>query len=99
MKKLTADNIKIMIASQMKYLRENFKVKKIGIFGSYARGDNHTKSDVDMIVEFRQPIGFFAFVRLERLLSKILGKKVDLVSKRALKPAIKKDVLKEALFL
>lgn len=51
------------------------------------------------MVEFTEPIGFFKFIKLERYLSRILGKKVDLVTKKALKPVIKKVVLKEAVYV
>ena len=71
----------------------------MGIFGSSARGEAKRGSDIDVLVEFKQPIGFFEFVELENFLSKILRKKVDLVSKKALKPAIKKDILKETQYV
>lgn len=71
---------------------------KIAIFGSTARGNNRKDSDIDIMVELYEPIGFFAFMDLENYLSKLLGKKVDLTTKKALKPAIKKEILKEAIY-
>lgn len=79
-------------------LKRKFGVKKIAIFGSTARGENTKKSDIDIIVELDQPIGFFAFIELENHLQKMLGKKVDLTTKNSLKPAIKKTILKEAVY-
>lgn len=79
-------------------LRETYNVKNIGIFGSVVRGKNKRKSDIDILVEFSRPVGFFHFLELEDFLSKILKKKVDLVTKKALKPIIKKDVLKEVVY-
>lgn len=79
-------------------LKRQFGVKKIAIFGSTARGDNTKKSDVDIIVELDKPIGLFAFIELENYLQKLLGKKVDLATKNSLKPAIKKSILKEAVY-
>ena len=54
---------------------------------------------MDILVEFNEPIGFFKFLELEEYLSNIIGRKVDLVSKKALKPRIGKHILEEALFL
>ena len=79
-------------------LAERFKVKEIGIFGSLVRGEKKRKSDVDMLVEFYKPIGFFKFLELEEYLEKIVGRKVDLVSKKALKPRIGKYILDEVIF-
>jgi predicted nucleotidyltransferase len=78
-------------------LAEKYNVKSIGIFGSVARGEAHGQSDIDVLVEFEPPIGFFKFLELEELLSERLGGKVDLVSKKALKPEIGRAVLAEAL--
>jgi uncharacterized protein len=55
-------------------------VKTIGFFGSALRGEQSSKSDIDVLVEFRNPIGFFKFLELEEFLSEQLGGKVDLMS-------------------
>ena len=77
-------------------LRKKYNIKKIGIFGSYSRGDQKENSDLDILVEFAKPIGL-DFVLLAEDLEKILMRKVDLVSKGALKPrawqVIKKDLV------
>lgn len=83
----------------MPNLREKYQVEKLGIFGSVARGENTANSDIDILVEFKNPVGFFHFIRLENYLSELLGKKVDLISQKAPKPAIKEDVLKEAIYV
>jgi uncharacterized protein len=80
-------------------LKENFRVKEIGIFGSYVRGEQERKSDLDILVDFEETIGLFKFVALERYLSHLLGIKVDLVMKSALKPRIGAHVLKEVHYL
>lgn len=80
-------------------LKERFKVKRIGIFGSYLRGEEKKGSDVDILVEFEEEPGFFEFLELENYLSKILEVKVDLVMKDALKPLIGKHILKEVIYL
>jgi predicted nucleotidyltransferase len=65
-------------------LTKQFKVKEIGIFGSVVRGEDKETSDVDILVEFEEPIGFFKFLELEEYLSDLIGRKVDLVSKKLL---------------
>lgn len=80
-------------------LNQEYHVKKLGIFGSVARGDAKKSSDVDLLVEFSSPIGFFEFIRLENHLSKKLRRKVDLTTKRALKSAIKESILSEVIYV
>lgn len=81
-------------------LRERFKVKKIGIFGSYRRGEEKRKgSDLDILVEFEEEPSLFKFLEIEEYLSKILRKKVDLVMKSALKPYIGKHILREVIYI
>jgi predicted nucleotidyltransferase len=97
---------RIMLKKIEKIVKENkivltkqFKVKEIGIFGSVVRGEDKETSDVDILVEFEEPIGLFKFLELEEYLSGLIGRKVDLVSKKALKPRIGKHILKEVAFL
>jgi predicted nucleotidyltransferase len=78
---------------------EKYHVSEIGIFGSYSRGDQNDSSDIDILVSFKKPIGFIKFMRLEFYLSELLGKKVDLVTKGALKPHIGASILKETKYV
>ena len=80
-------------------LRTAYKVNRLGIFGSIARGESVDVSDIDVIVEFSEPVGLFLFLELENYLVSILGKKVDLVTPNALKSAIKTRVLKETIYV
>ena len=80
-------------------LRERFKVKEMGVFGSYVRGEQKEDSDIDVLVEFEEPIGLLEFTALERNLSEIMGEQVDLVMKTALKPRIGKHILKEVHYI
>lgn len=93
------ENIIQKINSEMPNLREKYQVERLGVFGSVARDESAADSDIDILVEFTTPVGFFHFIRLENYLSEILGKKVDLISKKALKAVIKEDVLKEAIYV
>lgn len=79
-------------------LRERYGVRTLGVFGSYVRGKERRGSDLDLLVEFdERPLTLIQFVELERHLSDLLGVKVDLVEKSALKPAIGRRVLEEVL--
>ena len=80
-------------------LKEKYRVKEIGIFGSYLRGEEKSSSDLDLLVEFSRPVGLFDFLRLEDFLTQRLGVKVDLVMKNALKPRLKDRIIKEAVYV
>jgi len=93
------ENIRKCVKANEKELTENYKVKEIGIFGSYVRGEQQEKSDLDILVDFKEVIGLFKFIALERYLSELLGVKVDLVMKSALKPRIGERILKEVTYI
>ena len=79
-------------------LAEKFKVKEIGIFGSFVRGEEVEDSDVDILVEFSEPIGW-EFFDLEELLVEILGREVDLVTVGGLRPQLKDRILQEVVYI
>ena len=93
-------DVKSKLESLIPILREHYQVKTIGFFGSYARGEQNPKSDIDILVEFVEgnSVDLFDFVELEDFLSEVLGVKVDLVTKKALKPLIKDQILKETIY-
>lgn len=93
------DKIKDILLQQKPYLNDNYYVSDIGIFGSVAKKQETEISDVDLLVKFSKPIGFFQFARLENYLANVLKKGVDLVTVDALKPAIKDRVLKEVVYV
>lgn len=93
------DNIKKILLEHKSELQKKFKVKEVGIFGSYVRGEQRKGSDVDILVEFEETPTLLGFVELEDYLSRILGVKVDLVMKRALKPRTRENVLKEVVYV
>ena len=88
-----------VLEKNLDLLNDRFKVKKVAIFGSFAIGKQTSESDIDIMVEFSEPIGFFKFIELENLLTKLLKRKVDLVTKKALKPTMKEAVLKKAVYV
>jgi len=95
----TVEQIKDTLKEHREELKERFKVVEIGIFGSYVRKEQKRKSDVDILVDFYETIDLFTFVELENYLTEILGVKVDLVMKDALKPRLKERILSEAVYL
>jgi len=93
----TLDEIRDILNREKKTLVEQFKIKELSIFGSFVRGESQEESDLDILVEFSVPIGFFEFLDLEEYLQNLLEVKIDLVSKKALKPKIGERILKEAV--
>lgn len=91
--------IEDIIRRHKQELKQRFKLKEIGIFGSFVRGEQKKRSDIDILVELEEPISLLEFVALERHLSKLIGEKVDLVMKTALKPRIGKHILKEVMYI
>ena len=74
-------------------------VGDIAIFGSAARDDMDEFSDVDVLVEFKRPVGLFEFIRLKLQLEKWIGLQVDLVTPDAIRPAFREGILKEAIYI
>ncbi|RMD59610.1 nucleotidyltransferase [Candidatus Parcubacteria bacterium] len=77
-------------------LCHQYHVASLKVFGSLARGEEREDSDIDILVQFVRPVGLLTMVRLERELSKLLGRKVDLVTEHAISPYIRESVLSSA---
>lgn len=71
---------------------EKHGVVSAGFFGSYARGE-HTPNDIDILIELKEPLGFFKFLRLQDELAQKLNQPVDLVTRQALSPYIRDQIL------
>lgn len=93
------EEIEYTLAEHKEDLMQKYKVKELGIFGSYIRGKQRKRSDLDVLVKFEEPIGLLKFIALERHLSRLLGRKVDLVMKSALKPTIGSYILEEVKYI
>jgi predicted nucleotidyltransferase len=76
---------------------QQYGVNSLAIFGSVARGTANDASDVDILVEFNQPVGLFEFARLKLRLEKLLQHSVDLATLEALRPELRETILKEAV--
>ncbi len=72
-------------------------VKSLAVFGSLARGESISTSDIDVLVEFDRPVGLFEFIRLKMYLEELTGRQVDLVTPDALRPAMRAEILREAV--
>ena len=79
---------------ELPLLQQKFSVKSLAVFGSVARHDVHPR-DLDLLVDFYEPPGLFGFVALENHLADLLGIKIDLVMREALKPRLGKTILQE----
>lgn len=95
---ITSNQIRQKLKDHLAILNQEFKVHRIGIFGSYARDQATTDSDIDVLVEFREPIGW-EFVDLQNYLEEILRHRVDLVTVRALKPQLKDFILSDVIYI
>jgi predicted nucleotidyltransferase len=89
----------IILRRNLPELREKYNVSYLGIFGSYIRGEQTKDSDLDILVQYDKKPGLLKYIELENYLSDILGVKVDLVMKSALKPNIGKRILNEVVAL
>jgi predicted nucleotidyltransferase len=79
-------------------LRKDYSVKEIGLFGSFSDNTFSENSDIDILVELERPIGW-RFFTLEIFLEKTFGRKIDLVTRNALKEQIKDQILKQVIYV
>jgi predicted nucleotidyltransferase len=93
----TVEEIQEILKAHKEELKKKYAVKEIGIFGSYVKGQQKRKSDVDILVEFEEVPDLLKFIELERYLQKLLGHKVDLVRKQALRAELKDAILLETV--
>jgi predicted nucleotidyltransferase len=94
--KRTSENKKIL-NKHLPELKQRYRIKSLELFGSRIRGKYRPDSDLDILVSFSSPPSLLDFVRLKYHLSELLGLKVDLVMREALKPNIGPRILDEAV--
>lgn len=95
----TLEEIKQLLKQSKSVLQENYKVTELGIFGSYVRGEQTEKSDVDVLIDYEKAPTLFKLVELRSYLNELMGMKVDVVTKKGLKPRIRERVLSEVVYL
>lgn len=93
------EKIEEILRVHKKELAQRYKIKEIGIFGSYVRGEQKKRSDIDILVEFEKVPDLLKFIEMERYLTRLLKKKVDLVSKKAIRQELKDIILSEVVYI
>lgn len=88
-----------VLQGQKARLAKQYRVRALGVFGSYVRGEAQSDSDLDVLVEFSAPPTLFEYVRLQNELSDRLGVRVDLVMKSGLKPVLGERILAEVVYI
>ncbi|AHL21711.1 nucleotidyltransferase family protein [Thermococcus nautili] len=94
---ITLEDARRVIREHFDELRKLYGVKDIEIFGSYARNEQRTDSDLDLLVEFEQPVGLLTISMLQVHLSELLGVEVDVVPKNSLRKELWDEVSREAV--
>lgn len=93
------EDIPVRLAELKPRLKQDYPISELGIFGSYARGEQRSDSDLDILVAFEHPVTLFELVRLENELTDELGVAVDLVTKDSLKPRIESRVAEDVVYV
>ncbi|MDJ0581769.1 nucleotidyltransferase family protein [Crocosphaera sp.] len=90
-----SDTLKI----NMENLKLKYKVKTLGVFGSFVRGEAKDNSDLDLLVEFQGDVTFDNYMDLKFLLEDLFERKIDLVIKEDIKPQIRERILEETVYV
>lgn len=98
-KKNDLNDIIMLLKKQKPFLKKEYKVNQIGIFGSYVRGDQYEDSDIDILIDKAEAIGLLKLANLQNYLSRLIGIDVDLVLKKNLKPHIGRNILNEVIYV
>ena len=95
---ITKNDILNKLSDLKPILYKDYSVKQIGLFGSFSDDSNTDESDIDLLLEFEKPIGWKYF-SLEIYLETVFGRKIDLVTKNALKEQIKDNILSQVKYI
>jgi predicted nucleotidyltransferase len=93
----TLDEIRTIIRQRRDVLAEKYGVAVVGVFGSYVRGEQERRSDIDLLVDILRPISLLEIVGAEIYLSEVLGSRVDLVPKRDVREELRETILAETI--
>ena len=96
----TREQILTFLSQNKRVFRERYNIIRIGLFGSYARGDQNLKSDIDLLVEFEENTQdlYELKLQLKDFFKKNLGVEVDICREKYIKPRIKNSILKETVY-
>jgi len=97
----SVEEIKAILKEHKAEVIQKYRVSELGIFGSFVRGEQKKRSDIDILVEFKEKDipGLIKLCEMERYLQRLLGKKVDVVIKSGIRPELKKGILKEVVYI
>lgn len=95
----TLDEVKTTLRKHKAEVQLNYKVKELGIFGSFVRGEQKKGSDIDILVEYSELPDLLKLIELENRLQKLLRRKVDLIEKSGLRSEIMEIILKEVVYI
>ncbi|HWR58571.1 MAG TPA: nucleotidyltransferase family protein [Thermodesulfovibrionales bacterium] len=98
---ISIEEVKAILKEHKAEVVQKYRVREIGIFGSFVRGEQKKRSDVDILVEFapRNIPGLLKLIEMEMFLEKLLRKRVDVVIKSGIRPELKKGILKEVVYI
>ena len=91
----TLHEIKHLLAKYKPMLVKKYHVTRLGVFGSYVRGEQHAKSDLDVLIDYDDAPTLLTLIELEDYLSEVMGMKVDLVTTKGIKRQLKDGILNE----
>ena len=94
----TTDVVQTSLRVCKPILEKEYGVTRLAVFGSYARSEQSEESDVDLLVELRQPMGL-RFVHLAKFLETVVGLKVDLLTLDAIKPNRREHIMKDLIYV
>ena len=92
-------DIEKIIEGEKEKLLIEYKIRNMGIFGSYAKNTAKEKSDIDLIVEFEEPVSLLGVIKAENYLTELLRIRVDLVPKEDIRKELKETILKEVIYI
>ena len=95
----TLDEIKEILTKHKEEVQQEYKVRELGIFGSFVRGEQKKRSDIDILVEYSELPDLLKLIELENRLQKLLKRKVDLIEKSGIRTELKEIILKEVVYI
>lgn len=93
----TVEEIRTTIRQHQEVLAERYGVRVVGLFGSYVQEEQRRRSDLDLLADILRPVSLLELVGAELYLSEVLGVKVDLIPKRAVREELRETIFKEAV--
>jgi uncharacterized protein len=95
------DEVKAVLKEHRAEVVQKYRVREIGVFGSFVRGEQKRRSDIDILVEFdsKDIPGLLKLIEMEIYLEKLFRKKVDVVIKSGIRPELRKNILKEVIYI